>query len=386
MLFITFPSWSITQLSLWHSWKENQALWLKIAQEFNNSHPNIKLKVSAFDHEEMKLAIIKSGFKLKSTDMVVMPSDWLGYQNLMQFSAIPKEVINKNVNANILKQSYFYGKIRGIPLFQGNHLLFMYNKSLVKTPVISWQELIDQKEFWLKQKITPLAINYNEMYWFLPFISAFGGFPVHGDKITLNTPETIKALQFYKYLADISVVNKQCNYQCVSTDFYQGKFAYSMAGAWAYKAAKNALGDKLGIALFPKLKQHDFKPLRGNLILAFPKNKFNGLKHDALLKFSRFIQQQKYQQIMFEQGTVFPVNDTVMNNILTHANSDLKLSFKQFNQSDNMPASTSITAIWNGMGKGFSLYMHDQLNAADAVKYMQRSVEHQQELLDRKFD
>ena len=89
---------------------------------------------------------------------------------------------------------------------------------------------------------------------------------------------------------------------------------------------------------------------------------------------------------MFEQGTVFPVNDTVMNNILTHANSDLKLSFKQFNQSDNMPASTSITAIWNGMGKGFSLYMHDQLNAADAVKYMQRSVEHQQELLDRKFD
>lgn len=384
LILWSFSTLAMTQLTLWHSWVENLTLWQQIESEFNNSHQNIKLKVVAFNHEEMKQSIIKSSFKRNSADMVLMPSDWLGYNNVMHFSTIPKNIISSAVSPSVIEQSRFDQKIRGIPLFQGNHLLFMFNKALVKKPVSTWRELINERNTWLSQNIKPLAINYNESYWFVPFISAFGGFPVNKNQITLNTAATINALKYYKQLATLNVVDNQCSYKCVSEDFYAGKFAYSMAGAWAYKTAKKALGDNLGIMLFPTMNNREFKPMRGNLILAFPKNSLAGLKHHALLEFIQFIQQEKYQRLMFEQSNVFPVNHNVMKEIMKNSSADFKLSVKQFNHSNNMPASTSISAVWNGLLKGFSLYMQDELSAEQAAAYMQKSVEHQQKILNRK--
>jgi len=374
-----------TKLTLWHSWIENEQLWQQIQQEFNASHKNITLKVKAFEHEEMKEAVIKSGFQKRAADILLMPSDWLGYNSVMQFSEIPHEIINPLVKDDIVQQSIFNDKIRGIPLFRGNHLLFMYNKSLVDKPAENWADLFEVNPQWQSKGIKTLAINYNEMFWFVPFISAFGGFPVEQDKITLNTQATIDALTYYKNLAEKKIVDNLCTYQCISTDFYQGKFAYAMAGSWAYKSAKLALGDNLGLSLFPKFNGNEFKPMKGNLILAFPKNSFQGLKRSSLLEFIAFIQQDKYQKLMFEKSGAFPVNHKLMEEILKKGDADFKISFQQYQLSNSMPASTSIPAVWNGMYKGFTLYMQNEITASEAVKYMQKSVEREQAILERKY-
>ncbi|PKI12884.1 sugar ABC transporter substrate-binding protein [Colwellia sp. 12G3] len=387
LMFMLFYSSSLlakTQLVLWHSWVENNSLWLKIKQDFNAEHKDIELKINGFAHEEMKKSIILSGFKSKSADIILMPSDWLGYHNVMQFSVISKDIINPAVNPVVIDQTTFKNEILGIPLFQGNHLLFMYNKSLVDDPATTWEALVNASEDLNKKGIKPVAINYNEMFWFVPFIDAFGGFPVDKEKVKLNTAATVSALKYYKYLAKIGVLDKDCTYQCVSTDFYQGKFAYSLSGSWTYKLAKKALGDNLGLAPFPTLNGHEFKPMKGNLVIAFPKHSLQGSKHDALVKFSHFIQQEKYQQLMFEESSVFPVNVAVMTKILAHADSDFKFSYAQFQRSRALPASTSIPAVWNGMYKGFMLYMQGELSAKEAAIYMQKSVEREQMILNRK--
>ena len=375
-----------TTLVLWHSWVENKALWQQIQQEFNAAHKDIELKIQAFNHEEMKEAVIKSGFQRRSADILMMPSDWLGYHNVMHFSAIPKAIINPFIDPDIVKQTIFEDQIRGIPLFRGNHLLFMYNKSLVKKPASTWHELEESKAQWQNKGVKTLAVNYKEMFWFVPFMTIFDGFPVDQDKITLSNKATIDALKFYKQLTVNNIIDEKCTYQCVSTDFYQGKFAYSIGGSWAYKSAKLALGDKLGLANFPTMNGKEFKPMRGNLILAFPKNTFHGLKESSLMKFSHFIQQEKYQQLMFDEMGLFPVNTKVMEKIKQHANDDFSFSIKQFQRSKSLPASTSIAAVWNGMYKGFALYMDDEISAEEAVVYMQKSVERKQAILNRKLN
>lgn len=372
-----------TQLILWHSWVENNSLWEKIQKDFNAENTGIELIINGFAHEEMKEAIILSGFQRKSADIVLMPSDWLGYHNVMQFSAVPQKLLSPTISSDVIEQTTFNKEILGIPLFQGNHLLFMYNKLLVDKPVTTWQALIKAQQSFEKMDVKTLAINYNEMFWFVPFIDAFGRFPVERDNITINTPSTVAALKYYKHLAEIGVIDKECSYQCVSTDFYQGKFAYAMAGSWAYKLAKQALGDNLGLAKFPTLNGREFKSMKGNLVIAFPKKSLLGLKRSALIKFSQFIQQEKYQQLMFEESSLFPVNAQLMNKVLTNASSDFIFSFQQFNRSTSLPVSTSVPAVWNGMYKGFMLYMNDELSAGDAAVYMQQSVEREQIMLNR---
>lgn len=373
-----------TELLLWHSWVENNSLWLKIQRDFNAENDDIELKFQGFVHEEMKLAVIISGFQRKSADLILMPSDWLGYHNVMHFSVVPKSIISPNVDPKVIQQTTFNNEILGIPLFQGNHLLFMYNKALVNKPASSWEELVNDSERLHKKGIKPVAISYNEMYWFVPFIEAFGRFPVDGDKVLIDIPETVSALKYYKHLAAVGVFDKNCTYKCVSADFYEGKFAYSMAGSWAYKKAKEALGDNLGLAPFPTLKGNEFNPMKGNLVISFPKKSLQGLKRNALIKFSRFIQQEKYQQLMFEESSLFPANVTVMDKILKKADSDFQFSFAQFNSSTSLPASTSIPAVWNGMYKGFMLYMNGEISAKEAAEYMQKSVEREQTILNGK--
>lgn len=387
-LLISFstPLFAKNQLVLWHSWVENKALWQKIQQEFNTSHENIELSIQVFDHEEMKQKIIKSGFQRNTADILIMPSDWLGYHNVMQFSAIPQSMLNGDVSDEIIGHTKFEGQIRGIPLFQGNHLLFMYNKSLVKKPASTWYELVEDNQLLQNKNVKTLAVNYSEMFWFVPFMTLFNGFPVEQDKIMLNTEATVDALKYYKQLSLKKVIDEQCTYQCVSTDFYQGKFAYSMLGAWAYKSAKLALGDNLGLAPFPTMKGNEFKPMRGNLILTFPKNALSSFKNKSLLEFSRFIQQEKYQHLMFEEMGLFPVNANVMAEIKVHLDEDYQLSLAQFQQSRSLPASTSISAVWNGMYKGFALYMDDEISAEEAAAYMQKSVEREQATLNKKLN
>ncbi|MGL1957381.1 MAG: extracellular solute-binding protein [Colwellia sp.] len=379
------PVFAKTTLNLWYSSFETSPLWQKLEQDFNSTHKNIKLQSKAFDHEEMKHAVLTSGFKRKSADILLMPSDWLGYNNMMEFSIIPENIIHPEVSISTIEESSVNGFLRGIPFFKGNHLLFMYNKSLVSQPVTTWAALLASKKELAQQNVTPLAIVYNEMYWLVPFIDAFGGEFLHQEKALLDTQATVAALKYYKQLAQLKVVNRNCSYQCITTDFYNGKYAYAISGAWAYQEAKEALGKNFGLALFPSLQGHEFSSLRANLIFTFPKNTFHGVKNEALIEFSRFIQQEKYQQLIFEQSGLLPVNEKVMTKILSHADDDFQLLVKQFQRSNSTPASTSVAAAWNGMSKGFSLYMNGEISASQAAKYMQKTVDREREILNRKL-
>ena len=385
-LLYTSQLLAVTTLTLWQTSAETAEVWTQIAKELNVSHKNIKLKVVTFEHDELKRAIIRSSFRKNPVDILLMPSDWLGYNNIMNFSKLPEKLITSETLKNTVNESRFEGDLLGIPFSQGNHLLFMYNKALVNKPASTWNELIENNEQLKKKGVSSLALFYDEIYWFMPFLNAFGGSPVDQDKVTLNTSAMIAAIKYYKRLAELNITDNTCTYQCISSDFYKGKYAYSFQGSWAYQEAKKALGKNFGLAPFPTLNGQKFNSMRGNHVLTFPQNSFYGAKNDALVIFSHFIQQKKYQQLMFDKSGIFPVNKKVMNAIKSRADNDLLLSIKQFNQSNLIPSSMAIIAVWDGILKGFSMYMKGEITAVEAAAYMQKSVERELEILKRKRD
>ncbi len=115
-------------------------------------------------------------------------------------------------------------------LIQGNFLLLYYSKKYVQHPATDFNDIILAKNQFIKKILCRWGWNYNDMYYFMPFLSAFDGQPITNGKITLNTPAMIQALKYYHYLADQGIVNPECDYRCSQLIFVNGKSAYSING------------------------------------------------------------------------------------------------------------------------------------------------------------
>lgn len=377
----SFCSNAKTHIELWHSLSENIPFWHKLETDFNQLNEDYILKTLHLNHEEMKQAIIKTRFGERYPDVVFMPSDWLGFHSVMHFSAVDLELIHNAVPKTAISDSYFDDQLRGIPFAQGNHLIMMYNKKLTNKKLDSWHDLFILKDKLMPKNIMPLGLNFHEMYWFMPFISAYGGVLDKDDNVALDNQSIVKALQFYRRLSDYKVTSVNCTYACVSRDFYASKVAYAINGAWAYRDAKNALGDDLGLQAIPAIEGISVQSMRANFVLSFPNNSLQGLKREALIAFTKFVQQEKYQKLLYQLSGTFPINQHVINGLMAKNESDFSLLYNLFLQSKTMPASTSFAALWSGMYKGFYLYMSDHLNAESAAHYMQQRVEREQRVL-----
>ncbi len=68
------------------------------------------------------------------------------------------------------------------------------------------------------------------MFWLIPFLGAFDAFPYQQGQVNLKSPGTVSAFEFYLGLANKSIVQPQCNYQCAFDKFVAGNLAYTING------------------------------------------------------------------------------------------------------------------------------------------------------------
>lgn len=156
------------------------------------------------------------------------------------------------------------GKIYGVPLSAGNHLMMYYNKSLVPTPPATMDDLVKlAKDLQTKNasvdKFTPFAYNQQESFWVFPFAHGFGATEFAADN---KTPvlDSKGWTQTYQLLYDLKFTNKieptECDYNCADGLFKGGQAAIILNGDWALGGDTGyvkLLGKNLGIAPFPKV-------------------------------------------------------------------------------------------------------------------------------------
>ncbi|MBZ0274787.1 MAG: extracellular solute-binding protein, partial [Anaerolineae bacterium] len=110
------------------------------------------------------------------------------------------------------------GVTYGVPTNAGNHLMLLFNKSLVETAPDTWVDLIAAAK--AVQEANPeiqgFAYNENEPFWFLPFVHGMGGsvFDAEGN-FALDTEAWVNAYQFVHDLKFVDeVVPAECDYNC----------------------------------------------------------------------------------------------------------------------------------------------------------------------------
>lgn len=374
-----FAAQSIT---IWSS-HQNRDFITIMADKFQKKH-DVKISVIQLDPSEIKAEILLSAQDGGLPDIIITPSDFLGMHKLMNLSPIPQQWYRENLTPTVRDTVKLQGSYWGIPLIQGNFLLLYYNKKYVQHPATDFKDIILEKNQFIKKNIIPIGWNYNDMYYFIPFLSVFNGQPITDGKITLNTPAMVQALKYYRFLADQGIVNPECDYRCSQLDFLKGKSAYSINGDWAYHDLKNMLGSDLGVALLPKVNGKTMHPMASTFVLALPNYKQHSkIKQQLIKDFSEFVQQQDNQRLVYEKTQLLPISKAYYQELSIKAKGDSLVMFHQMALTESMPSILNMAIAWQSLAIGFLRYQAGA-TAEYSAAHMQEIAIEQLKKLDNK--
>lgn len=336
----------------------------------------VSIEVEFREQNDLKSSIMGMLELGTTPDAIVMPADHVGLHGFVKYSEVNPADFSPRISPRIWASAVSHGVHYGVPFIQGNHLMMYYNKTLVDKPAQTWDELFEQRPLLNEKGLSVIAWSFDEPYWFLPFLGAYGGWPLDSQgKVSLSTPEMAAALEFYKSLRVRELPYPNCNYRCGVDLFKTEKMAYTINGDWIGKEFYQALGDKLGVTAIPMAEGHKMVPTFTSHILAFPNDGLNGPRKAQLMSLAQYLLSPKVQQQLWDRTGAVPVDESVFNDVQEHAEGYLKSTLELMKQTKPLPTEKEMTFLWDAIGKGFLRHREGALTAPAAAKYMQQLAE-----------
>lgn len=366
LLLVTFDCYAAT-INLAHTMKHEHfnELLSALAEQ-----SGLTVNSVLVDQKALKVRLVQNTSTSTSTDVVIVPADHLGLDKYANYSVIPDSLIADTTDKRTLETAKLNNTLLGIPIIQGNHLLLFYNKQFVKEPIENWQDIYRIQSS-LPEKVKLVTWSFMEMYWFIPFLSAFNGDLIVDNHVQLNTPAMQSALKFVWDLNKQNLVDRQCDYTCSNNAFKAQQAAFTIDGAWALKTYEQALGDNLAVQQLPKLKGEYMQPYYSTFVLAFPNDGLNGVNKESLIKFAKLVQAEKFQTMIWQKLQDIPVNTEVLNSLKSQQGTQLATLIEAMQFTKAMPSTASMIIVWEVLNKGFIRYGSGALTAEQAGLFMQ---------------
>lgn len=358
-------------------WNNQQAsdIAAAISKDFTRTS-GIRVDVSWISQADYRTSLLRHAIDRDLPDVALVAGDFLSMQKELDLSPIPADLQDRGLVSNAGASGHFNGVVYGAPVVWGNHLMLLYNRELVKTPARTFAELEQQNLAFRQRGVRTLAMSFGEMYWFVPFLGGFGGWPLTTDgSLSLNTPAMVQALEFYFSLADKGLTQKECRNACIVERFAAGEFAYAIAGDWDYRGLQEKMGNKLGVSTLPAIGKQDLVPMFSSYMLIFPGRALEGPRRAALIRFLKYMQSAPVQRRWAREAHLFPVNEKIFREITARGDANMRASLAQLHRSRAMPNDRAMSFAWEGMAKGFSAMYNGRLKAPAAAELMQNHAE-----------
>lgn len=272
----------------------------------------------------------------------------------------------------------------GVPTNAGNHLMFLYNKSLVPEAPATFEELyaVARDVEANNEGVQGFAYNLNEPFWFLPFVHGFGGsvYDAEGNMV-LDTDAWVEAYQFVHDLKFVEeVVPQECDYACANDLFKEGSVAMIINGDWSLAEYLDveqspALGpDNLGVAVWPALPNGENpRPFTAGKFISFPVTT-EGAQLDAAVSFVTWLTTDAEAVTAFALGTGrLPAIEAVT--VDAETDPILAESAAVLATGVGMPTDVSLRCMWDSVRPSLEAVMSDSMSAEDAAMEAQISAE-----------
>jgi maltose-binding protein MalE len=375
----------VIRITIWHQDRPDiRDVLQKQLDRFMALHQDtVKVEQLFKETEELRSGFIIAAIAGQGPDIVYGPSDQVGPFQIMDIilpldSLFDREFLDRFDPKGL---TYYKGRLYKISDKLGNHLTLVYNKKLVPNPPTTDKELIEIGKALTIDKNNDgridqygLAWNYTEPFFFIPFLTGFGGWIMdENDQPTLNTRGTVNGLKFIKELRDIhKIIPNEADYNIADALFKDGNAAMIINGDWSWAGYQKA-GLDIGVAPLPLITSTGL--WSGTMVSpkGFSINaNISEEKKELVVELIRYLTSEENQMEATRTLFTMPTNKNVINSEFVQSNEILRNSQIQIDHGNPMPVVPELRAIWDAMRPSYQAVLAGSKSPEQAAMDMQR--------------
>lgn len=370
-------------LVLWTQEGEAEQVFQEIqalAAEYTGMHPNVTFEVVQKDTEALREDFQTASLAGEPPDLLWTVNDHAGpFTAADLIQPVDGLVDLSKYVDSALAAVELEGQHWGIPISNGNHLMLLYNKSLVSEPPTNTDELIEIGKSLTGGENYGLVFNQVEPFWLVPWLGGFGGqvFAADGITPTLNTDAMVATLEFLHALKyEHGIISPESDYDAADTLFKEGKAALLINGDWSLGDYANVLGEDLGIARIPQVSDTGLwpAPYTSGKFFMLPAH-LEGPQLAAALDFADFVTSREVQLRFVEKFRRLPALKAALDDPLITEDPILEGSADQMVVGTPMPTVLEMRCNWDAMKPQMGAVLADQISPADAAAAMQQAAD-----------
>ncbi len=373
----------MSHIVIWHQMRVDERVILEDQmKKFMTENPGVKVEAIYKETEELRSGFIVAAIAGQGPDLVYGPSDQVGPFEVMGIieplePLFEKEYLDKFIPKAL---TYYKGHLYQLADKLGNHLTLIYNKALLTSPPQTDEELIE-----IGKRLTVdkngdgkidqygLCWNYTEPFFFIPFMTGFGGWVMTDAGVpTLASEGTIDGLKFIEDLRDkYKIIPGEADYNIADALFKDGKSAMIVNGDWSWAGYKKA-GINIGVAPLPKILSTGLwcapmiSPKGYSLNTNVPQE-----KRPLIVKLLRFLMSPEMQLETAKQLNTMPTRVEAVNSEFVQNDDILRNSALQIERGRTMPVVPELRAIWDSMRPSYQAVLGGAKTPEIAAREMQ---------------
>ena len=373
------------KIVIWHQMRpDEQTILQRQLARFMQAHPGVKVEELFKETETLRSAYVVAALAGQGPDLVYGPSDPVGVyvttNSIMPLEQILSDSFVAAFDSVALLR--YQGHLFQVADKIGNHLALVYNKKYILKPPETEVELIQlskdiQQRYGAvsgRPNVYGLTWNYIEPFFFIPFLTGFGGWVFAEDGVTpsLDTPQMVEALKFIQRLRDVEkTVPNEADYEIADALFKDGKAAMLINGDWSW-AGYQQKGIDLGVAPLPRINSTGLwcapmtSPKGFSVNVNVPKEKI-----PLVVELLEFLLSEECELETVRALKTVPTRLSLRNHPDIVRDEILQNSILQIAHGKPMPVVPQMRAVWDAMRSSYQAVMGGARTPEQAAKDMQ---------------
>ncbi len=389
----SFKEKNFSEINIWHQMHyENRKVLREVCDRFEEKNPEIKINLTYRETEELRANYQSAAMGGSGPELIYGPSDQVGPFAIMGIIQ-PLDTLfersfflefDKNAIVEFQNFTWMVGDVLG------NHLMLIYNKSMIAIPPDNTDELIK-----IGQKLTQdldgdgkvdqygLVWNFTEPFFYAPWLGGFGGWLINKDnRPSLDTKENERAFSFIKSLRDkYKIIPKECDYEIANAMFLNGEAAMIINGDWSWGNYLNKID--FGIARIPKVSETGLWPTPIISTKGYSINvNTKGSKLKETKKLLRYLTSSEVQLYFTKKVNSQPTSYVAINDTLVIENEILKQSAKIIEVGKPMSVVPEMRAIWDALRTQYQMVLGGSIHPSEAASLAQKNALKQIKLMN----
>ncbi len=377
-------------ISFWHQLNYAERVVLdELIEEYEATHSGITVTPIYRETEELRSAYQNSALAGTGPELVHGPSDQIGPFATMSIVR-PMETLLSQAELDRLNPQalvWFKGEHDSTEhLYQvadrlGNHLTLIYNKKYITEPPTTTDDLIrigqeQTVDINGDGKIDRFGLvwNFTEPYFFIPWLSGFGGWVMDDEyRPTLDTEANRNALQFIIDLRDkYKITPQNADYETAHNLFLEEMSTMIINGDWSWGTYIDN-GIDIGVARIPMVSETGLwaAPMVSPRGYSINVN-IEEAKLEPTLELLRFFLSDEAQLRMALATNITPTSKTVFDTPELQANPIMQASLSEIEVCKPMPVAPELRAIWDSMRPFYQAALGGTSTAAESAAGMQK--------------